>query len=157
MFCYLDMTWSSTFHRRHSFPSYKFKIKPICPDQPKNVTDFVCRDQGIVKVGGVHVIITFYPEDESEYTQIKGRTCRQDNPGYVSWKYPLCIQLTKSKLGIQLSGLDQVKHAKTNKISSVMPMFIVSQSANILWTVRCYIMTVTLRYTHAHTCSDLAG
>jgi hypothetical protein len=43
--------------------------------------DFVCRDQGLVKVGGVHVIITFYPEGEREYVQIKGRTCRQDNPG----------------------------------------------------------------------------
>ncbi len=46
-------------------------------------TDFVCRGGGLEQVGGVHIIITFYPEDESEYTQIKGRTCRQDNPGYV--------------------------------------------------------------------------
>jgi len=27
------------------------------------------------------VIITFFPEDDSEEKQILGRTCRQDNPG----------------------------------------------------------------------------
>ena len=31
--------------------------------------------------GGVHVIQTFFSETESEEIQIKGRTCRQDNPG----------------------------------------------------------------------------
>ena len=44
-------------------------------------TDFVCRDQGLVKNGGVHIIVTFEPEDESEYKQLMGRTCRQDDPG----------------------------------------------------------------------------
>ena len=44
-------------------------------------TDFVCRDQGLVHNGGVHVIITFLPDDESERIQIEGRTCRQDDPG----------------------------------------------------------------------------
>ena len=32
-------------------------------------------------VGGVHVIMTFLPDDDSENKQIEGRTCRQDNPG----------------------------------------------------------------------------
>jgi len=31
--------------------------------------------------GGVHVIITFLPEDDSENKQIEGRTCRMDDPG----------------------------------------------------------------------------
>ena len=44
-------------------------------------TDFVCRDQGLVKNGGVHIIVTFFPEDESEHKQLMGRTCRQDDPG----------------------------------------------------------------------------
>jgi preprotein translocase subunit SecA len=44
-------------------------------------TDFACRDQGLIRNGGVHVISTFFPADESENKQINGRTCRQDDPG----------------------------------------------------------------------------
>jgi hypothetical protein len=44
-------------------------------------TDFVCHDEALRKNGGVHIIITFFPEDESENKQINGRTCRQDDPG----------------------------------------------------------------------------
>ena len=44
-------------------------------------TDFVCRDQGLVKNGGVHIVVTFLPEDDSEWKQLMGRTCRQDDPG----------------------------------------------------------------------------
>jgi hypothetical protein len=44
-------------------------------------TDFVCRDEGLRMNGGVHLIITFFPEHESEMKQIIGRTCRQDDPG----------------------------------------------------------------------------
>jgi len=34
-----------------------------------------------VQKGGVHIIVTFFPEDESENKQLFGRTCRQDDPG----------------------------------------------------------------------------
>jgi hypothetical protein len=44
-------------------------------------TDFICRDSSIVQHGGVHVIQTFYSVLPSEEVQIKGRTCRQDDPG----------------------------------------------------------------------------
>jgi len=44
-------------------------------------TDFKCDDPGLVKDGGAHVIITFFPEDDSEEKQILGRTCREDYPG----------------------------------------------------------------------------
>ena len=44
-------------------------------------TDFVCYSETLVKSGGVHVIVTFFPEDASEEKQIFGRTCRQDDPG----------------------------------------------------------------------------
>jgi hypothetical protein len=50
-------------------------LKKLC------IADFICRDKDLVKSGGVHVIITFFPTDESEEIQIKGRTCRQDDPG----------------------------------------------------------------------------
>ncbi len=46
-------------------------------------TDFVCEDPGIAVKGGVHIILTFYPETLTDEIQIKGRTCRQDNPGSV--------------------------------------------------------------------------
>ena len=48
-------------------------------------TDFVCRNEVLVTKGGVHLIITFFPEDETEETQILGRTCRQDDPGSVEF------------------------------------------------------------------------
>lgn len=44
-------------------------------------SDFVCRDSKLTRNGGVHVIQTFFSEYESEEIQIKGRTCRQDDPG----------------------------------------------------------------------------
>ena len=44
-------------------------------------TDFMCANQGLVKNRGVHVVVTFLPEDDSAQKQIYGRTCRQDDPG----------------------------------------------------------------------------
>jgi hypothetical protein len=44
-------------------------------------TDFICHDARVKKFGGVHLIITFYPTDDSENRQLEGRTCRQDDPG----------------------------------------------------------------------------
>lgn len=44
-------------------------------------TDFICRDESVEKVGGVHVILTFVPEMNSEFIQIQGRTARQGNKG----------------------------------------------------------------------------
>ena len=44
-------------------------------------TDFKCRDVQLAHNGGVHVIVTFYPETFSDEVQVKGRTCRQSDPG----------------------------------------------------------------------------
>jgi len=44
-------------------------------------SDFMCRDQQLITKGGMHVIQTFASELKSEEDQIKGRTCRQDDPG----------------------------------------------------------------------------
>ena len=46
-------------------------------------TDFVCHDTALREAGGVHIILTFYPEMLEEEVQIKGRTCRQDDPGSI--------------------------------------------------------------------------
>ena len=46
-------------------------------------TDFVCHDARAKQFGGVHLIIAFYPNDDSENRQLEGRTCRQDDPGSV--------------------------------------------------------------------------
>jgi preprotein translocase subunit SecA len=39
-------------------------------------TDFICNDKNVNKEGGVHVILTFKPDDYSEEVQIMGRTAR---------------------------------------------------------------------------------
>jgi len=44
-------------------------------------TDFKCRDTQLSSNGGVHVIVTFYPETYSDHIQVQGRTCRQSDPG----------------------------------------------------------------------------
>jgi Mg-chelatase subunit ChlD len=46
-------------------------------------TDFVCHDSKVKApgVGGVFILQTFFAESLAEETQIKGRTCRQDDPG----------------------------------------------------------------------------
>ena len=44
-------------------------------------TDFICRDDTVLKNGGVVVIQTFLSMQISEQAQIKGRTARQSNPG----------------------------------------------------------------------------
>lgn len=47
-------------------------------------TDFVIRDEILIKIGGVHVIQSFYSTSKSEEIQIKGRTARQGDPGSYS-------------------------------------------------------------------------
>jgi hypothetical protein len=44
-------------------------------------TDFKCVSNRLLEFGGVHIIMTFLPENASEAVQIEGRTCRQDDPG----------------------------------------------------------------------------
>lgn len=46
-------------------------------------TDFVCYDSALRNCGGIHIILTFYPETLTEEIQIRGRTCRQDDPGSI--------------------------------------------------------------------------
>ncbi|KAL7535461.1 hypothetical protein ACHAXR_006501 [Thalassiosira sp. AJA248-18] len=44
-------------------------------------TDFFCKDEGVEKNGGVHIIQTFLSEEVSEEIQIQGRTARQGKRG----------------------------------------------------------------------------
>jgi GTPase SAR1 family protein/DNA-binding winged helix-turn-helix (wHTH) protein len=78
-------------------------------------TDFVCRDSGLVVNGGVHVIMTFFPQDSSEEKQIRGRTCRQDDPGscemVLSEKALVPIGATLSEMKAK-HGDDQATHAR---------------------------------------------
>jgi len=62
---------SSTRHRQITFVTRTYG----------RGTDFVCHDSRVKKFGGVHLIITFFPHDDSENRQLEGRTCRQDDPG----------------------------------------------------------------------------
>ncbi|KAL4441129.1 hypothetical protein ABPG74_002079 [Tetrahymena malaccensis] len=47
-------------------------------------TDFICRDQRVLKNGGVHVIQTFFSNKKSEEVQIIGRSARQGQVGSYS-------------------------------------------------------------------------
>lgn len=44
-------------------------------------TDFIVRDKNVIKNNGIHVILTFWPEQLAEFEQIKGRTARQGQLG----------------------------------------------------------------------------
>ena len=44
-------------------------------------TNFVCRSWQLIANGGIHVLQTFFSEEESEEIQIKSRTARQGQPG----------------------------------------------------------------------------
>jgi hypothetical protein len=44
-------------------------------------TDFICRNEQVIRNGGVHVIQTFFSPEKSEEVQIQGRTARQGDPG----------------------------------------------------------------------------
>jgi preprotein translocase subunit SecA len=44
-------------------------------------TDFICYDQQMLRVGGVHVIQSFFSLDAAEERQIKGRSARQGADG----------------------------------------------------------------------------
>jgi len=44
-------------------------------------TDFFCKDDSVIRNGGVHVIQTFLSEELSEEIQIQGRTARQGKKG----------------------------------------------------------------------------
>ncbi len=48
-------------------------------------TDFVVSDDRVRKQGGLHLIITYIPESESEDKQVQGRTARQGDPGSVDY------------------------------------------------------------------------
>jgi hypothetical protein len=67
-------------------------VRAAC--QPRRVTlctrdfgrgvDFVVYSSALISAGGMHVIQTFLSIEYCEEVQIKGRTCRQDNPGSYS-------------------------------------------------------------------------
>ena len=44
-------------------------------------TKFDCRDEVVLANGGVHLIQTFWADNKSDETQIKGRTARHGNVG----------------------------------------------------------------------------
>jgi preprotein translocase subunit SecA len=47
-------------------------------------TDFICHDSAVRSHKGVHVVQTFFADSLAEEVQIRGRTCRQDDPGMLN-------------------------------------------------------------------------
>ncbi len=71
-------------------------------------TDFVCADSRILKNGGVHVVCTFFPEELSEETQIKGRTARQGKDGSFSM---ILISEELEKFGVKMEDISVLKNS----------------------------------------------
>jgi preprotein translocase subunit SecA len=59
------------------------------------------------RAGGVHIIMTFMPEDDSENKQIEGRTCRQDDPG--SARKILFAEDLEKEFGIEKGQIENTK------------------------------------------------
>ena len=59
----------------------KLSLMPRCFGRG---TDFKCRDDSVIKAGGIHVIQTFLSLDRSEELQIQGRCARQGDMGSYS-------------------------------------------------------------------------
>ncbi|CAL6013590.1 Helicase-related_protein [Hexamita inflata] len=82
-------------------------------------TDFICYDKNIDRLGGVHVIQTFFSDELSEEKQIKGRTARQGNSGSYSLVL-LDQELEKYKIGQQ--EINQMKAKNNSYYSTIDPM-----------------------------------
>jgi hypothetical protein len=70
-------------------------------------TDFVCYDKSLQAAGGMHVCMTFVPQQVAEEVQIKGRTARQGGKGSFS------VVVDKAKLeevGIGQAQLTHMEH-----------------------------------------------
>lgn len=65
-------------------------------------TDFICRDNRVLKAGGVHVIQTFVASSLSLAVQIRGRTGRQGQPGSYSL---LLVEEELETVGVKLEGV----------------------------------------------------
>lgn len=74
-------------------------------------TDFSCRDREVEENGGVHVILTFWPELKTEFTQIMGRTARQGNEG--SFQMILYMEDLKS-FNIEVEQILKLQDAKAD-------------------------------------------
>ena len=82
-------------------------------------TDFKCRDDTVLKAGGVHVIQTFLSEDKSEEIQIQGRCARQGDSGSYSMALLKSdlekFQITDSNLPKNSSGYYEFLDTTRNK------------------------------------------
>ena len=74
----------------------------------------------VIENGGTHVIQTFFSLDVKEEIQIKGRTCRKDEPG--SYELILCLDHLKTSFGESAvseqavySQIDELRKAKLKK------------------------------------------
>ena len=72
----------------------------------------------VVENGGTHVIQTFFSLDVKEEIQIKGRTCRKDEPG--SYELIVCLEHLKKSLSESVSEsstYDDIDGLRKNKLN----------------------------------------
>eukprot|EP01087_Luapelamoeba_hula_P010439 TRINITY_DN276_c0_g1_i1.p1 TRINITY_DN276_c0_g1~~TRINITY_DN276_c0_g1_i1.p1 ORF type:complete len:2464 (-),score=305.43 TRINITY_DN276_c0_g1_i1:82-7473(-) len=73
--------------------------------------DFLCVDNQVDTAGGIAVIMTYLPEDQSDEVQIRGRTARQGNKG--SFKVVLHTPSLVKKYGIDMEELNKQREGDT--------------------------------------------
>mmetsp|Transcript_644 Transcript_644/g.1286 ORF Transcript_644/g.1286 Transcript_644/m.1286 type:complete len:578 (-) Transcript_644:236-1969(-) len=71
-------------------------------------TDFFCKDEGVEKNGGVHIMQTFLSEEISEEVQIQGRTARQGKRG----SYQMILLDSDLELDFEVSAAEKDKVPK---------------------------------------------
>lgn len=71
--------------------------------------DFICRDQEVIKNGGIHVIQTFFSEEKTEQIQIMGRCARQGQEGTY------CLIINYKELDMFLGSFDLENKIKSLK------------------------------------------
>lgn len=73
----------------------------------------------VVEHGGTHVIQTFFSLDIKEEVQIKGRTCRKDEPG--SYDLIICLEHLQKNLSesvTEASTYDDIDELRKNKLNN---------------------------------------
>jgi hypothetical protein len=80
-------------------------------------TDFQYDDSDLDKIGGIHVIITFFPQEKSEQIQLQGRTARQGHPGSVS----MVLDVNDFEVGgVNFNDLEQMLYNRTVNVLALM-------------------------------------
>lgn len=82
-------------------------------------TDFKVFDQRMLRCGGVHILLTFYPKEISELVQIMGRGSRQGDAGSFSMVMciPAIVKALNGKVTARVSAHICADHIETASLN----------------------------------------